>query len=91
MEAVITMWALSVFNGILGSQPRDKVSMLNDNTIVFFLRSLHDIGLSSQWREMLLFVSSNVAATTSCGNQQYDHVLTRTPSKEVQQSINTIN
>ena len=63
------MWALSVLNGILGSQPHDKVSMLNDNTIEFFLRSLLDIGLSSQWREMLLFVSSDVATMTSRGNQ----------------------
>ena len=65
MEAVITMWALSVLNGILGSQPRDKVAMLNDNTIEFFMRNLHEIGLSSQWRKMFLFVSSNVAAMTS--------------------------
>ena len=36
MKAVITMWALSVLNGILCLQPRDKVAMLNDNTIEFF-------------------------------------------------------
>ena len=34
----------SVLNGILGLQPRDKVAMLNDNTIEFFLRNLHEIG-----------------------------------------------
>ena len=56
MEAVITMWALSVLNGILGSQPRDKVSMLNDNTVEFFLRSLLEIGLSSQWRDAFVRV-----------------------------------
>ena len=70
-------------------QPRDKVAMLNDNTKEFFLRNLHKIGLSSQWREMLLLVSSSMAAMTSRGNQQYDHLLTKTPSN--QQSINTIN
>ena len=68
MEAVISIWALSVLNEILGSQPRDKAAMLNDNTIDFFLRNLQEIELSSQWREMLLFVSSNVAAITSRGN-----------------------
>ena len=56
MEAVITMFALSVLNGILGSQPRDKVSMLNDNTVEFFLRSLLEIGLSSQWRDAFVRV-----------------------------------
>ena len=90
METVITMWALSVLNGILGSQPRDKEAMLNDKTIEIFLRNLHEIGLSSRWREMLLFVSSNVAPMTSRGNQQYDHLLTKTPSKEVQQSMNNL-
>ena len=85
------MWALSILNGILGLQPHDKAAMLNGSTIEFFLRNLHEIGLSSQWREMLLFMSSNAAAMTSRGDQQYDHLLTKTPSKEVQQSINTIN
>ena len=65
--------------------------MLNDNTIEFFLRNLHEIGFSSQRREMLLFVSSNVATMTSRANQQCEHFLTKTPSKEVQQSIKTIN
>ena len=68
MEAVISIRALSVLNEILGSQPRDKAAMLNDNTIDFFLRNLHEIELLSQWREMLLLVSSNVAAMTSRGN-----------------------
>ena len=68
MEAVISIRALSVLNEILGSQPRDKAAMLNDNTIDFFLRNLHEIELRSQWREMLLLVSSNVAAMTSRGN-----------------------
>ena len=36
MEAVISIRALSVLNEILGSQPRDKAAMLNDNTIDFF-------------------------------------------------------
>ena len=43
--------------------------MLDDNTIEFFLRNLYEIGSSSQRREMLLFVSSNVAAMTSRANQ----------------------
>ena len=90
MEALSTMWALSVLNGILGSQPCDKAAMLDDNTIELFLRNLYEIGLSSQRREMLLFVSSNVAAMTSRANQQCEHLLLKTPSKEVQQSINTI-
>ena len=68
MEAVISIRALSVLNEILGSQPRDKAAMLNDNAIDFFLRNLHEIELRSQWREMLLLVSSNVAAMTSRGN-----------------------
>lgn len=33
MEALSIMWALSVLNGILGSQPCDKAAMLDDNTI----------------------------------------------------------
>ena len=85
MDALITMWALSVLNGILYLQPRDKAAMLDDNTIEFFLRNLHEIGLSYQRREMLLFVSSNVDAMTLRANQQYEHLLTKTPSKEVQQ------
>ena len=43
--------------------------MLDDNTIEFFWRNLYEIGSSSQRREMLLFVSSNVAAMTSRANQ----------------------
>ena len=84
------MWALSVLNGILGSQPCDKGAMLDDNTIEFFLRNLYEMGLSSRRREMLLFVSSNVAVMTSRANQQCEHLLLKTPSKEVQQSMNTL-
>ena len=85
MEALITTRAL---NDILGDKAAN--SMLDDNAIEFFLRNLHEIGLSSQRREMLLFMSSNLAAVTSRANQQYhEHLLTKTPSKEVQQSINT--
>ena len=35
------------------TQPRDKAVMLNDNTIEFLLRNLHEIELSSLWREIL--------------------------------------
>ena len=42
METVITMWALSVLNGTLGLQPRNKAAMLDDNTIELFLRNLHE-------------------------------------------------
>ena len=76
---------------ILGLQPCDKAVMLDDNTIEFFVRNLYEMGLSSQRREMLLFVSSDVAAMTSRANQQCEHLLIKTPSKDVQQSINTIN
>ena len=76
---------------ILGLQPCDKAVMLDDNTIEFFVRNLYEMGLNSQRRETLLFVSSDVATMTSRANQQYEHLLIKTPSKEVQQSINTIN
>ena len=65
--------------------------MLDDNTIEFFLRNLYEMGLSSQRREMLLFVSSDVAAMTSRANQQCEHLLIKTPSKEVHQSIQSMN
>ena len=57
METVITMWALSVLNGILGLQPRNNEAMLDDNTIELFLRNLHEwVKFPAQRREMLLFV-----------------------------------
>ena len=70
MEALITMWALSVLNGILGLPPCDKAVMLDDNTIEFSLRDLYEILLIFLRREILLFVSSNVVAMTSRANQQ---------------------
>ena len=75
---LLQMGTFNVLNGILSLKPRDKVAMLDDNTIEIFLRNLHGKGLSSQGREMLLFASSNVAAVKSRANQQYEHLLTKT-------------
>ena len=52
------LWKIST---ILGLQPRDKAAMSDDNTIEFFLRIYLKIELSSQRREMLLFLPSNMA------------------------------
>jgi len=50
---------------ILDLQPRDKATMLEVNTIEILLEKF------TQRREMLLFLTTNMAAVTSRGNQQY--------------------
>jgi len=50
---------------ILGLQPRVKADMLGVNTIKFFLsENLHEDGVCFQGREMLLFLTINMAAVT---------------------------
>ena len=56
---------------IRGLQPRDKAAMLGVNTIEFFSGIIYmKIVFSSQGREMLLFLTTNMAAVTSRANQQ---------------------
>ena len=58
--------------GILGLQPRDKATMLGVNTIELFSRRiLMKIEVTSQRREMLFFLITDMAAVTSPANQQY--------------------
>ena len=57
---------------ILGLQPRDKAAMLGVKTKEYFLlRICMKIEtFSSQRREMLLLLTTNMAAVTSRANQQ---------------------
>ena len=58
--------------GILGLQPRDKAAMLGVGTIELFSRRIYmKIEVTSQRREMLLFLTTKMAAVTSSTNQQY--------------------
>ena len=58
--------------GILGLQPRDKVAMLGVGTIELFSRRIYTkIEVTSQRREMLLFLTTKMAAVTSPANQKY--------------------
>ena len=58
--------------GILGLQPRDKAAMLGVGTIELFSRRIYmKIEVTSQRREMLLFLTTKMAAVTSSANQQY--------------------
>ena len=62
---------------ILGLQPRDKAAMLGVNTIEFFSGRIYmKIVFSSQGREMLLFLTTNMAAVTSRANQQWNIEMT---------------
>ena len=57
---------------ILGLQPRDKAAMLGVSTIELFSRRIEmKMEVTSQRREMLLFLTTNKAAVTSPANQQY--------------------
>ena len=57
--------------GILGLQPRDKVAMLGVGTIELFSRRIYmKIEVTSQRREMLLFLMTKMAAVTSPANQK---------------------
>ena len=62
---------------IRGLQPRDKAAMLWVNTIEFFSGRIYmKIVFSSQGREMLLFLTTNMAAVTSRANQQWNIEMT---------------
>ena len=62
---------------IRGLQPRDKAAMLGVNTIEFFSGRIYmKIVFSSQGREMLLFLTTYMAAVTSRANQQWNIEMT---------------
>ena len=62
---------------IRGLQPRDKAAMLGVNTIEFFSGRIYmKIVFSSQGREMLLFLTTHMAAVTSRANQQWNIEMT---------------
>ena len=57
---------------ILSLQPRDKATMLGVSTIELFSRRIYmKIEVTSQRREMLLFLTTKMAAVTSPANQNY--------------------
>ena len=57
--------------GILGLQPRDKAAILGVKTIKFnSLRIFMKMELTSQRREMLLLLTTNMAVMTSRANQE---------------------
>ena len=59
--------------GILSLQPRDKATMLGVSTIELFFRRIYmKIEVTSQRREMLLFLMTKMAAVTSPANQKYN-------------------
>ena len=55
---------------ILGLQPREKTAMLGVNTKEFFSENYIKTEFSSQRREKLLFLTTNMVALTSRANQQ---------------------
>ena len=58
--------------GILSFQPRDKEAMLGVSTIELFSRRIYiKIEVTSQRREMLLFLTTKMAAVTSPANQKF--------------------
>ena len=58
--------------GILCLQPRDKAAILGIGTIELFSRRIYvKKEVTSQRREMLLFLTTKMAAVTSPANQQY--------------------
>ena len=62
--------------GILGLQPRDETAILGVKTVKFdSLRIFMKMELTSQRREMLLFLTTNMAVVTSRVNQEYERVL----------------
>ena len=59
--------------GILSLQPRDKATMLGASKKELFSRRIYmKIEVTSQRREMLLFLTTNMAAVTSPANQNYN-------------------
>ena len=74
--------------GILGLQPRDKVAMLGVGTIELFSRRIYKkIEVTSQRREMLLFLTTKMAAVTSPANQKYKGSLFIINSAEQKSSL----
>ena len=62
--------------GILGLQPRDKAAMLGVRKKELFSRRIYmKIEVTSQRREMLLFLTTKMAAVTSPANQKYKESL----------------
>ena len=62
--------------GILGWKPRDEAAILRVKTIKSdSLRIFIKIELTFQRREMLLFLTTNMAVVTSRANQEYERVL----------------
>ena len=58
--------------GILGFQPGDKAAMLGVSTTELFSRRIYmKKEVTSQRREMLLFLTTKMAAVTSPANPQY--------------------
>ena len=65
---------------ILSLQPRDMAAMLVVNTMKIISKNLHENGLTSERREMLLFLATNMAAVTSRTNQQLRLVTPNRPT-----------
>ena len=59
--------------GILSLQPRDKATMLGVSKKELFSRRIYmKIEVASQRRDMLLFLTTKMAAVTSPANQKYN-------------------
>ena len=59
------------YRSTIGLQPRDKAAMLGINTIEYFSPRIYvKIEFTSQGREMLLFLTTTLAAVLSRVNQQ---------------------
>ena len=59
--------------GILSLQPRDKATMLGVSKKELFSRRIYrKVEISSQRGEMLLFLTTKMAAVTSPANQKYN-------------------
>ena len=59
------------YRSTIGLQQRDKAAMLGINTIEYFSRRIYvKIEFTSQEREMLLFLTTTLAAVLSRVNQQ---------------------
>ena len=67
--------AHQTIGSILGLQPRDKAAMLVVNRKNCFRRISTKIELSSSRREMLLSLTTNMAAVTSRANQYPGYIL----------------
>ena len=57
--------------GILSLQPRDKATMLGVSQELFSRRIYRKVEVTSQRGEMLLFLTTKMAAVTSPANQKY--------------------